>query len=162
MGSTALKIDFDPTFALKTGRVSYTEIEDDEQPERGTMIASDKSFSSVVSSAPLRGRSLAAPAAAPLNGVERQKSVRVDVQEVANEMAHCQILGLGGQDVAVVLPVLLFPDNSPPTFGQSYDLQMITDNGIRRPLLTARAGDPNALRGKKQAIQQLMDRLAGA
>lgn len=89
-------------------------------------------------------------------GVERQRSVRVDVQDVNADVVECLILGFGGQDVTVMLPTTLFPEDMPPRLGRSYDLQIEDRNGIRRAVLSSRPAAKAAHRKQKDELWSLV------
>ncbi|WP_426801969.1 hypothetical protein [Xanthomonas campestris] len=161
MTTTAVAIDhaYVSTFAAKPAKSRHTEFVsswDEMASEDGlTSARGVGKFSAVVKQEPAR-RSISR---AGMPTAEKQKIVRVDVQEIGTAVAECQIIQLGGQDVSVELPLELFP--APPRIGQSFDLQMIVENGIRRPQLTARPPNMEALRAQKDVLWDLVEKLAG-
>lgn len=98
---------------------------------------------------------------AEMIGAEPQKIVRVDIREVEQDIAKGEILGFGGQDVSVSLPLALFPEDQAPRVGRSYDLEMVVDGGIKRPKLTLRPGNAAAYRQQKDELWNLARRFGG-
>ncbi|QGL82012.1 hypothetical protein [Stenotrophomonas maltophilia] len=87
----------------------------------------------------------------------RQK-VRVDVRGLEDGMIRCQVVAMGGQDVSIVLPAELFPDDDNhrrPYIGASYSLAVVDDGGVRRPKLEWLPGDGAEHRAIKDRIHAL-------
>lgn len=94
-------------------------------------------------------------------GVAVQSTVRVDVVDVEVDVARCEIQNFGGQTVSVALPLDLFPQDATPGFGRSYDMEVIVENGIKRPVLRLRPPNQSAMRAQKDHLQSLVARIAG-
>lgn len=91
-------------------------------------------------------------------GPALRQEVRVDVRGLEDGMIRCQVVAMGGQDVSIVLPAELFPDddhNRRPYIGASYSLAVVDDDGVRRPKLEWLPGDRNAHRAIKERISAL-------
>lgn len=162
MTGTALEVDgfTSPRFSLR-GSASHATTTSGQSADLGvTSNHAEGKFSYVVK--PKAAQS--APAAERIRdliGPAVRDVVRVDVHEVDEDVARCYIADFGGQDVTVALPLALFPEEQSPAFGQSYDLCVVVENGVRRAVLTLRAPNVDALREKKQVLRELVQRLAG-
>lgn len=90
----------------------------------------------------------------------KRKSVRADVRAIDGESVQCQIIGMGGQDVTIVLPLAMFPQYqaAPPQIGASFELKMIEEGGYRRPQLTKLPPAPEALADRKARIANIISR----
>lgn len=90
----------------------------------------------------------------------KRKSVRADVRAIDGESVQCQIVGMGGQDVKIVLPLAMFPhyEAAPPQIGSSFDLKMIEEGGYRRPQLTRLPPAREAHAERKARIADIISR----
>lgn len=91
-------------------------------------------------------------------GPALRQDVRVDVRGLEGEMVRCQVVAMGGQDVSILLPAELFPDddhNRRPYIGASYSLAVVDDNGVRKPKIEWVPGDRGAHRAIKERIAAL-------
>lgn len=87
----------------------------------------------------------------------KASSIRVAVVGAEENSVECEAEVAGGRRVRMQLAPGLFPVT--PRFGMSFDLSMVTENGIQRPSLEESAPAPSAHAALKDEIARLIERL---